>query len=223
MIIENFLKGEIIVKMENKISIKCILLGNTAVGKSSFINALNKLSIKNIHPTTGVQIATFDIEDTNIRLQVYDTAGQEKFRSLTQQYFRDIQMIFFFTTCDDTTKEVDDESLEEFITMAKDCATQSYQSIFLLNKIDLYEKRPDDLSERIAAVQKRFIDGYPELNAVLVPISCLMKDGIPDVWKLLKEISVSIKPLNTGFKIGDDDDDDNNNKKKSDDDNGCKC
>lgn len=179
--------------MSDKKGIKCILLGNTAVGKTSFITASNELSIDEVTSSVGTGYILFELEGTNIDLQIYDTAGQEQFRSLTKPYYRGIQMAIFITTCDNKTQKADDESLNEFISAANEFAGCSFRSVFLLNKIDLYKDNKELLDKRIEAVKtlldsRTDIEGQYQLN----PICCKSRDGFSDAWTVIKTIAQEI-------------------------------
>ena len=71
-------------------SYKIILLGESSVGKTSIINRLTK----NIFDILTVSTISeyfcekeIDIKGTLIKLQIWDTAGEEKFRSLISNYY----------------------------------------------------------------------------------------------------------------------------------------
>ena len=72
------------------LQIKMILLGNTAVGKTSIINryvednfSSNLMSSVNM---TFIQ-KTLKIDKQKVQLNIWDTVGQEKFRSLSKLFF----------------------------------------------------------------------------------------------------------------------------------------
>ncbi|MBN3317031.1 EFC4A protein, partial [Atractosteus spatula] len=70
---------------------KLVFIGNSGVGKTSFIQRYCRRSfLPNINATVGMdfQVRTVTVDSTPIALQLWDTAGQERFRSITQQYFR---------------------------------------------------------------------------------------------------------------------------------------
>ncbi|KAL3311678.1 ADP-ribosylation factor [Cichlidogyrus casuarinus] len=70
---------------------KVIFVGDSNVGKTTIIKhyALGEYSPMTA-ATVGVdyQIKTVQFDDNKAVLQLWDTAGQEKFRSITKQYFR---------------------------------------------------------------------------------------------------------------------------------------
>ncbi|KAM6960626.1 EF-hand calcium-binding domain-containing protein 4A [Aplochiton taeniatus] len=70
---------------------KVVFLGNSGVGKSSFIQHYCTGHFPNaLRTTVGIdfQMRSVTLGSTTIVLQLWDTAGQERFRSMTQQYYR---------------------------------------------------------------------------------------------------------------------------------------
>ena len=75
---------------------KIIFLGDQGVGKSSILNRFSQDKFEqNYQATIGLDFHSKNvtIENTNIRLLLYDTAGQEKFKSLIPMYIRDANII----------------------------------------------------------------------------------------------------------------------------------
>mmetsp|Transcript_21552 Transcript_21552/g.27421 ORF Transcript_21552/g.27421 Transcript_21552/m.27421 type:complete len:110 (+) Transcript_21552:65-394(+) len=70
---------------------KYIIVGDTAVGKSCLLLQFTDKRFQPVHDLTiGVEFGsrTITIDDNQIKLQIWDTAGQEKFRSITRSYYR---------------------------------------------------------------------------------------------------------------------------------------
>lgn len=80
----------------HQISLKLIFLGNQSVGKSSILNrfAQDKFE-EGYQATIGLDYHSkyINVDKHTIKLVLYDTAGQEKFRSLLQLYVRDANII----------------------------------------------------------------------------------------------------------------------------------
>lgn len=70
---------------------KVILLGSSAVGKTSIMNLFSKKNICNPSPTIGTEFCLMESKKYNHRLQIWDCAGQERYRAVTRIYYRDIQ------------------------------------------------------------------------------------------------------------------------------------
>mmetsp|Transcript_684 Transcript_684/g.1619 ORF Transcript_684/g.1619 Transcript_684/m.1619 type:complete len:213 (+) Transcript_684:95-733(+) len=70
---------------------KYIIIGDTGVGKSCLLLQFTDKRFRADHDLTigvefGARLVT--IEDKQIKLQIWDTAGQESFRSITRSYYR---------------------------------------------------------------------------------------------------------------------------------------
>ena len=70
---------------------KFILLGDSNVGKSCLMSQfLEKKFYSIIDPTIGVEFGSkvIQVSDKIIKVQIWDTAGTENYRSITRSYFR---------------------------------------------------------------------------------------------------------------------------------------
>ncbi|KAL9318208.1 hypothetical protein ACSQ67_014725 [Phaseolus vulgaris] len=77
------------------LSFKILLIGDSAVGKSSLLVSFISNSVEDIAPTIGVdfKIKVFTVGGKRLKLTIWDTAGQERFRTLTSSYYRGAQGI----------------------------------------------------------------------------------------------------------------------------------
>jgi len=70
---------------------KVVLVGDSGVGKSNLLTRFTRNDFTmDSKATIGVEFSTraLSVEDKNIKAQVWDTAGQEKFRAITSAYYR---------------------------------------------------------------------------------------------------------------------------------------
>ena len=75
-------------------SIKLLLLGDTCVGKSNFIFWFIKHEFNGQHFTSSaIELKNTEIiiDNNKIQLQLWDTAGQEKYKSVTKSLFNKVQ------------------------------------------------------------------------------------------------------------------------------------
>jgi small GTP-binding protein len=118
---------------------KLIIIGDTMVGKSSFFNILND------KPYSDTSISTIGVDfcslikhtndDKTIKICIWDTAGQEKYKSIIRGYFRDVAGIILMF---DLSNKQSFESILEWIKMIDYENTCSHKHPILLlgNKSD---------------------------------------------------------------------------------------
>ena len=144
------------------IKYKIILIGNTTVGKTSFFRKI--ISGEFVHgnmSTIGVYQTTIysDSEITKnnkkeklkFEIILVDTAGQEKFRSITKSYFKQTDgiLLLYDVTNREGFEQIKTwlESLEETLG---DHKAGKYMVFLLGNKIDLLEKKKRAVEENEA-------------------------------------------------------------------------
>ena len=167
---------------------KLIFLGDQSVGKSCILNRfLNDTFIEDYQATIGLdfQSKNVQIDNQDIHLLLYDTAGQEKFRSLIPMYTRDANIILLvydisnrdsFTNLSQWLKDLTNVNMEEIIL----CVVG--------NKIDLSDKRAINIEEG-----KKFAD---EHNLIFQEISAKTGDGFSDLFykNLFEQIRIKFRP-----------------------------
>eukprot|EP01114_Cavostelium_apophysatum_P021967 TRINITY_DN780_c0_g1_i1.p1 TRINITY_DN780_c0_g1~~TRINITY_DN780_c0_g1_i1.p1 ORF type:complete len:207 (+),score=50.48 TRINITY_DN780_c0_g1_i1:146-766(+) len=120
---------------------KYIIVGDTAVGKSCLLLQFTDKRFQPVHDLTiGVEFGsrTVTIEGNQIKLQIWDTAGQEKFRSITRSYYRGTTGALLVY---DITRRETYDHLTEWL---EDCRKYSNPNMVIMligNKCDLEEKR----------------------------------------------------------------------------------
>lgn len=115
---------------------KVVFVGDSGVGKSSFIYRICKQSfISSFATTIGVdfQVHSVKLDDQIVALQLWDTAGQERFRSVTKQYFRkaDGVLVMYDVTCD-----VSFRSVREWLEGIKESVEKETVIVIVGNKLD---------------------------------------------------------------------------------------
>ncbi|KAJ0005997.1 hypothetical protein NQD34_015891 [Periophthalmus magnuspinnatus] len=70
--------------------VKMVLLGGSGVGKSSLATRFVKGEFKDNEPTVGCAYQTHEVSvnGARLRFEIWDTAGQEKYHSVTPLYYR---------------------------------------------------------------------------------------------------------------------------------------
>lgn len=71
--------------------LKFIIVGDSTVGKSNIMSRYTDKRYQSNHDMTiGVEFATkiVSVANTNYKMQIWDTAGQETFKAITRSYYR---------------------------------------------------------------------------------------------------------------------------------------
>jgi small GTP-binding protein len=82
---------------QNLIRHKLVFVGDVAVGKTSIIFRLLENKFKDSYePSIGVDFCSKSIryKGKNLKLQIWDSAGQERYKSLIPNYVRGSSIIF---------------------------------------------------------------------------------------------------------------------------------
>ena len=134
-------------KSEFDYLIKLLILGDSAVGKTNFLCKLteNKFN-QNYMASTAIDIknTSIKINGKNIKLQIWDTAGQEKYRALTRSFLIKAQGILALY---DITNHTSFDNLQSWLTLIKEECYVDIPVIIVGNKMDLEEKRIVDKEE----------------------------------------------------------------------------
>ncbi len=144
-------------EVEPEYFIKLLLLGDISVGKSSFIyrfiyDKFNPVEM----PSSKLDLQSSDIivSKNKIRVQLWDTVGQEKFRSITQSLISKMQGIVIMF--DLTNKETYD-NIKTWIELIQE-QSKKLPIIIIGNKCDLEEERQVTYEEGKELAKKYNID-----------------------------------------------------------------
>mmetsp|Transcript_6335 Transcript_6335/g.19128 ORF Transcript_6335/g.19128 Transcript_6335/m.19128 type:complete len:211 (-) Transcript_6335:1803-2435(-) len=131
---------------------KYIIIGDTGVGKSCLLLQFTDKRFTPIHDLTiGVEFGaqTVTVDDQQLKLQIWDTAGQESFRSITRSYYRGAAGALL--VYDITRKETFDHLLS-WLEDARKNSISNMTIILVGNKADLEHRRevPKESGENFA-------------------------------------------------------------------------
>jgi len=163
---------------ENCENLKVVLIGESGVGKTCIINRyLNNLFDEDGMSTTGASYASktmfFPIYNKAIKFEIWDTAGQEKFKALTKIFYKDTDVAIL--VYDITRKESFEELKNYWYNEIKDNAPNDCIVSIAANKYDLYneEKVSEDDARNFAK----------EKGLMFRCTSALTAEGIDDLFK----------------------------------------
>ncbi|XP_028669141.1 ras-related protein Rab-7a isoform X1 [Erpetoichthys calabaricus] len=124
-----------------KVHLKVILLGNSGVGKSSFMNQYVNHRFTNMYRATiGADFLTkeVNVDERNVVLQIWDTAGTERFQSLGVALYRgaDCCLLMFDVTSAASFQALDTWK-KEFAIQADPVEPDKFPFVVIGNKTDL--------------------------------------------------------------------------------------
>ena len=166
--------------MNEPISAKVVLLGESGVGKTSIINQFISKIFKPKNSTSLSAQFTSKVIDfpdyrKSIRFDIWDTVGQEKYRSLTKIFYKDAKIIIFVY---DITTEYSFNALKEYWYNETVNNTEG-NPIYALcaNKYDLYEKQVVKNEDGMEFAKK--------INAIFQNTSAARDTGINNLFEKL--------------------------------------
>uniref|UniRef100_A0A6B2LLV4 Uncharacterized protein n=1 Tax=Arcella intermedia TaxID=1963864 RepID=A0A6B2LLV4_9EUKA len=164
-----------------------VLTGELGVGKSSIVLQFIERTFTGDEVSTigaDFRTKTIEVAKKKIKLQIYDTAGQEKFRQITTSYFRGASAVVVVV---DVTNADSLKNLDKWISDAKSCNPQkAYKFLILANKIDLTDKRTVKDSDIKQALEKKFKD----LDYIYKETSAKDGTGLNEAFKELAQALV---------------------------------
>ena len=176
-------------KYDISYSVKFIIVGDSSVGKSNILLRFSRNVFDPGHQATlGIEFANKHLiyNNTGYLIQIWDTAGQENFRSVTRAYYKAsaVAMVVY-----DITKE---ETFQHIQTWLKDCKELAPRTVLLIlvgNKSDLEDQRviSKERGENLAK----------ENNMMFFETSALNGNGIEEAFK--KSIEVVDQKIRSGY------------------------
>ena len=160
---------------------KVVLLGESGVGKTCIITRfINNTFDDNGMSTTGASYVgksmSFDeYGGKSIKFDIWDTAGQEKYRALTKIFYKDASIAIL--VYDITRRESFDELKNYWFNQIKDYAPKNTIVAIAANKSDLFEK------EQVPEAEAR---GFAkEIGAIFRLTSAYTAAGIEDLFRAI--------------------------------------
>ena len=135
------MEKEIINNRNDEIQMKFLLIGEQAVGKSSLINQYIEGKFEeNLLCAAGLDLKKkyIKINEKSIKLMIYDTAGHERFRTLSKNQISSTKGILIVY---DVTEKESFDALNFWMKSFKENANKNAICLIIGNKIDLENKR----------------------------------------------------------------------------------
>ena len=151
--------------MSAKYIIKIVTLGDSMVGKTSIVYRYfeNKFN-ESILSTIGIDFKTkyIKVRDASVKVLIWDTAGQEKFRNIAKQYYQGANGVLLVF---DVSDRKSFERIEYWLNEIKENnKIDSMYAVIVANKIDLVGERVISRDEAEKYAEKNNIS-YFEVSA----------------------------------------------------------
>ena len=121
---------------------KVLLLGDTTVGKTCFLMKYTDKTFQDIHMATiglDYRLKSMKLKSgKNIKLQIWDTAGQDRFRAITKNYYKGSHGIILIY---DVTNVQTFENVKQWVSQIREEASANVIIYIAGNKIDMEEER----------------------------------------------------------------------------------
>ena len=180
---------------------KFALLGDSSVGKTSIFKKIStgKFTEQNI-ATIGTDKRTIDYNDLEVNIKgvkstksfqisLFDTAGQERFRSITKNYFKDSDGIILVY---DITSRITFDHVEIWLSSIKevlsDWKTHDYLILLIGNKLDLVNNGEKEREVNIEEVNKKYGN-----SGIILGGECSAKEfSVEQFSDIFKELAIKI-------------------------------
>ncbi len=129
------------------------------------------------------------IDEKTIRVKIWDTAGQEQFKSLTRNFYKNSHGVLI---CYDVTNRKSYEKIQEWIDSIADNASANIKMVLVGNKIDLTRDVTKDEGKKLAENYK-----IPFFET-----SAKTDEGVNEcIRRLISDIILDFKPHDEGIKL----------------------
>ena len=172
------------------INVKIVLIGESGVGKTCILSRfVNDMFDGNSLSTNGASYAAktlrFEEKNASIQMQLWDTAGQEKFKSIARMFYKDATVAIL--VYDITRKDSYDGMVNYWYKELRDNGPDDIIIAVAANKSDLYTQ------EKVPEMEVR--EFAQKIGAIFRNTSAMTSDGIDDLF-----VSIGKKILDPNYK-----------------------
>ena len=180
------------------LTLKILIVGDSGVGKTNFIlRFLNNEFNQNYMSTAGIDLKSGSIEIKNkkIRIQIWDTAGQEKYKAITKNLFLKVMGALIVY---DITNENSFYNLQSWVSMVKEECGKHMQILIVGNKSDLDSKRAISKEEVLnyAKEQKvEYIETSSKTGENIIKAITLLSEQILENSESIDDVSFRLDSI----------------------------
>lgn len=158
---------------------KLVLLGESAVGKSSIVHRFVKNTFDDMRESTiGAAFLTQTISlpelNTTVKFEIWDTAGQERYKSLAPMYYRNANAALCVY---DITSKSSFQKAQDWIRELKKQAPEGIVVALVGNKADLADQRAVEEVEIEAYLRQLNVESETDGSKPVIHMECSAKSG----------------------------------------------
>lgn len=120
---------------------KLLLIGDPGVGKTSLLLKFGDSTYSENHIGIDFKLRTIKQDDKIIKLQIWNTAGQERFRTITSSYYRGARGLFVVY---DVTNQESFSNLNEWFDEIDKHVSKDVIKVLVGNKVDMETEKVVD-------------------------------------------------------------------------------
>jgi small GTP-binding protein len=160
---------------------KVVLLGNSGVGKTSLAHrwvhdAFDPAILPTIGPTNTTR--TVDLGDRQVAVALWDTAGQEQFRSIVPLYMRGARGAVVVAAVDSPDSF---DSIPEWLELLSSSQEKAVQAVLAVNKTDVKDPLDPQISSAVETHRAKF--------AACFFVSALTGDGVKQLFREVARVA----------------------------------
>ena len=178
-------------------SVNIMLLGNTEVGKTTFLQQYIKKTFKEVGMmTVGVDSETIDIIIDNkekVKTKIWDTAGQEKYQAIFRAHYQKADgMILMYSVIE----RFSFDKIQDWINSIKESSREGITIFLISNKNDYPEKQKEVTSEEGKALAKQLSLPFYEITSKdYSQVAQVMHDIVKEVVNKDEDGLFRVEPL----------------------------
>ncbi|OMJ76005.1 hypothetical protein SteCoe_24718 [Stentor coeruleus] len=181
---------------------KYIIVGDSCVGKSCFMLRFTDNRFRADHDVTiGVEFGSkiIRIGKTLIKIQIWDTAGQENFRSIARSYYRGaVGVIIMY----DITNKDSFINIYRWLNELKEQSSHKFSIVLVGNKLDLATHRVVKPEEALEfAINNEML--FSEASALTgVNVESVFVRSATEIMKKIENGDIDMAKEHTGIRVG---------------------
>ena len=181
---------------------KYIIIGDANVGKSNLLLRFSYGEFREEYQVTiGVEFGAKNVQirDQTYRVQIWDTTGQENYRSITRNYYKNSACALLVY---DITKR---ESFNNINTWIEECKNQTAKTIFLVlvgNKSDLENQREVSVEEGQELAEKLGIPFFESSAKTGKNVNEIFQNSAEEIAKKIEQDYYELDSEDCGIKVG---------------------